>query len=200
MATTSAERPIRLVAGLGNPGARYAGTRHNVGFWLVEEIARRSAGQFRENRPFLGQTCRVEVEGAPVWLLKPGTFMNRSGASVRALAYYHRIPVESVLVVHDELDLEPGTVRLKRSGGHGGHNGLRDLHAQLGNDQYRRLRIGIGHPGVSSEVMSYVLSRPSPEDREQIEGAIDAAVSVLPAIVRGELERAMNVLHTRPRN
>ncbi len=191
------EHPIRLVAGLGNPGARYAGTRHNVGFWLADECARQRGAQFRANRPFFGEACRIEMDGASVWLLKPGTFMNRSGASVGALARYHRLPVESLLVVHDELDLAPGTVRLKRSGGHGGHNGLRDLHAQLGSDQYRRLRIGIGHPGVSSEVMNYVLGRPSAEDRAQIEAAIDAALGVLPAIVRGEFERAMNVLHTR---
>ena len=185
------------MAGLGNPGARYAGTRHNVGFWLADECARQRGAQFRANRPFFGEACRIEMDGASVWLLKPGTFMNRSGASVGALARYHRLPVESLLVVHDELDLAPGTVRLKRSGGHGGHNGLRDLHAQLGSDQYRRLRIGIGHPGVSSEVMNYVLGRPPAEDRAQIEAAIDAALGVLPAIVRGEFERAMNVLHTR---
>jgi PTH1 family peptidyl-tRNA hydrolase len=123
--------------------------------------------------------------------------MNRSGASARALAHYHRIPDHSLLVVHDELDLEAGVVRLKRSGGHGGHNGLRDLHAQLGSDQYRRLRLGIGHPGVSSEVMNYVLSKPSSDDRVHIEAAIEVAVETLPKIVRGELEQSMNVLHAR---
>ena len=191
------EHPIRLVAGLGNPGARYAGTRHNVGFWFVDEIARRHNGQFRQNRAFLGDICRVQLAGEPVWLLKPSIFMNRSGSSVRALAHYHKIPVQSLLVVHDELDLAAGSVRLKRSGGHGGHNGLRDLHAQLGSDQYRRLRIGIGHPGIASEVVNYVLSKPSPEDRDHIGAAIDVAVDTLPKIVRGELEQSMNLLHAR---
>jgi len=191
------ELSIRLVVGLGNPGARYAATRHNVGYWLVDEIARQGGGQFRENRAFFGETCRVDLGGAPIWLLKPTTFMNRSGHSVRALAHYHKFAAESLLVVHDDLDLTAGSIRLKRSGGHGGHNGLRDLHAQIGSDQYRRLRIGIGHPGVASEVMNYVLSKPSAVDRESIEAAMDVAIEMMPEIVRGEFERSMNVLHAR---
>jgi PTH1 family peptidyl-tRNA hydrolase len=191
------EEPIRLLVGLGNPGPRYQQTRHNVGFWLVEEVARLHGGQFRSEARFHGDVCRVSIEGADVWLLKPLTFMNRSGQAVRALAQFYKIEPRSILVVHDELDLAPGTVRFKRDGGHGGHNGLRDIHAHLGSPGYRRLRLGIGHPGQASQVVDYVLSKPSPDDRGAIEQGIDRAMSELPRLMTGDFASAMNALHSR---
>jgi len=189
--------PIRLIVGLGNPGAGYERTRHNAGFWFLDELARHHAGSFRGNAGYQGETCRLSIGGQGIWLLKPMTFMNRSGGSVAALARFFKFPPETLLVAHDELDLPPGTVRFKRSGGHGGHNGLRDIHAQLGSGDYRRIRIGIGHPGHAREVTDYVLQRPSDQDRELIEAAVDAAVQELPLIVAGEYAAAMNTLHGR---
>ena len=137
---------IDLIVGLGNPGSKYEQTRHNAGFWFVEEIARLKGAHFRPESKFSGEVCKLVLEGRDVWLLKPDTFMNRSGLSVHKLASFYKIPVENILVAHDELDLEPGTARLKTAGGHGGHNGLRDIIAQMGKE-FHRLRIGIGHPG-----------------------------------------------------
>jgi len=189
--------PIRLIAGLGNPGAGYERTRHNAGFWFLDEVARHHGGVFRRDASYQGETCRLSIGGHPLWLLKPMTFMNRSGISVAALARFFKIDTAALLIAHDELDLAPGTVRLKRSGGHGGHNGLRDIHARLGSGDYRRIRIGIGHPGHAREVVDYVLQRPSDQDRQLIEAAIDAAVEALPAIVAGDYSSAMNTLHAR---
>lgn len=188
---------IRLIAGLGNPGPGYERTRHNAGFWLVDELARRHGGVFRSDPSYQGETSRVNLGGQLVWLLKPMTFMNRSGSSVAALARFFKFPAEAVLVAHDELDLPPGTVRLKRSGGHGGHNGLRDIHAHLGSGDYRRIRIGIGHPGNAREVTDYVLQKPSEQDRKLMESAIAAAADETPQIVTGNLAAAMNTLHSR---
>ena len=148
---------LRLIVGLGNPGADYDKTRHNVGFWLLDSLARRYGGVFRREAKFHGEACQVSVDGHPLWLLKPQTFMNRSGASVIALARFYKLVPEAILVVHDELDLPPGAVRLKRGGGHGGHNGLRDIIQQLGSREFLRLRLGIGHPGDSRAVINYVL-------------------------------------------
>ncbi|QLQ31644.1 MAG: aminoacyl-tRNA hydrolase [Candidatus Thiothrix singaporensis] len=188
--------PIRLIVGLGNPGGQYDKTRHNAGFWFVDELARRYSGQFAAEKRFSGEVCKVQVGGNAVWLLKPMTFMNRSGLAVRQLADFYRIPLEQILVAHDELDIPAGDVRLKQGGGHGGHNGLRDCHAHLGAD-YWRLRLGIGHPGDRNKVVDYVLSRPSQDDEIVILRAIDAAAEQIGLILQGEMQKAMQALHTR---
>ncbi|HRJ53313.1 MAG TPA: aminoacyl-tRNA hydrolase [Candidatus Thiothrix moscowensis] len=188
--------PIRLIAGLGNPGSQYDKTRHNAGFWFVDELARRYSGQFAAEKRFSGDVCKLQVGSNVVWLIKPMTFMNRSGLAVRQLADFYRIPVEQVLVAHDELDIPAGDVRLKQAGGHGGHNGLRDLHAHLGAD-YWRLRLGVGHPGDRNKVVDYVLSRPSQDDEIVILRAIDTAADQIGLILQGEMQKAMQALHTR---
>ena len=185
---------IRLIVGLGNPGPEYDQTRHNAGFWFVERLAAREGAVFRKESRFLAEACRLRLEGRDLWLLKPQTFMNRSGQSVRQfIDYYHLLP-EAVLVAHDELDLPPGTVRLKRGGGHGGHNGLRDLIRHIGAD-FWRLRLDIGHPGHKDQVVDFVLHRPGGEEQRSIDEAIDEALAVLPMIVRGDMQQAMNRLH-----
>lgn len=190
--------PIEVIAGLGNPGAEYRETRHNAGFWLLDEFARRVGVEFRSERRFQAETARAELDGHPCHLLKPMTFMNRSGQAVAALARYYRIPVERILVVHDEIDLPPGAARFKRGGGHGGHNGLRDIIEVFGGaTDFLRLRLGVGRPGSSSEVVNYVLHPPSIADRALIQGAVEEAIAVLPLAVSGQPERAMNHLHRR---
>lgn len=191
------DQRLQVLVGLGNPGPSYQDTRHNAGFWLVDEVARRSGGRFRLESRFHAETARVEVTGHGLWLLKPTTFMNRSGAAVTAFARFYRFDPAALLVAHDDLDLPPGSVRFKRGGGHGGHNGLRDLHRHLGVDSYCRLRLGIGHPGASRDVVSYVLNRPTSEDRSRIVEAIDAALEQLPQLLAGDFARVMNVLHSR---
>lgn len=188
---------IQLIVGLGNPGEKYTATRHNAGFWFLDELARRHGGLLRSEGKFFGETTRITVDGRDVHLLKPMTFMNRSGQAVAALANFFKLPVSSILLAHDELDLDPGTIRLKRGGGHGGHNGLRDTERALGNRDYLRLRVGIGHPGDSSLVTPWVLGRPAADDRIAIEQAIDRAADAVPQLVAGELERVMNELHAR---
>lgn len=187
---------VALIVGLGNPGPQYEETRHNAGFWFVEQVARQQGEQFRLENKFNGEIARVVIKGQQVWLLKPNTFMNRSGQSVAALARFYKIPLENILVVHDELDLPPGTARLKQGGGHGGHNGLRDIVAQMGSKDFMRLRIGIGHPGDSKQVSNYVLSRASAEDQRLIEQSLEVALEVLPQMVSGEFQKAMNTLHS----
>ncbi|MDS4041901.1 MAG: aminoacyl-tRNA hydrolase [Candidatus Competibacter sp.] len=189
--------PPRLVVGLGNPGPEYAQTRHNAGFWLTDELARQHGGRFRPESKFHGETCRIALAGQELWLLKPMTFMNRSGHAVAALARFHRIAPPEILVVHDDLDLPPGMARLKRSGGHGGHNGLRDLIAQLGGNDFPRLRLGIGHPGDSREVLDYVLRRAPQADRVLLEQAIADALRELPRLLAGQWDRATQALHSR---
>ncbi|CAA6802058.1 MAG: Peptidyl-tRNA hydrolase (EC [uncultured Thiotrichaceae bacterium] len=185
---------IRLIAGLGNPGSKYDKTRHNAGFWLVDELAKRFGGRFLPEKRFSGEACKVDIAGHVVWLLKPMTFMNRSGLSVKQLSAFFRIPVEEILIAHDELDIPPGVVRLKKGGGHGGHNGLRDIHAQMGKE-YWRLRLGVGHPGDSSLVINYVLGTPSRSDEDQIMRGIDDVADQIELIVSGETQKAMNELH-----
>jgi PTH1 family peptidyl-tRNA hydrolase len=187
--------PIRLIVGLGNPGDRYERTRHNAGFWLVDLLARRHGGEFREDRRHQGQVARISIDGNDLRLLKPGTFMNRSGNSVRSLAAYLKIPSEAVLVAHDELDLGVGTVRLKRGGGPGGHNGLKDVIAHLGRE-FLRARIGIGHPGLQAQVIDYVLQRPSQADEGAIMRSIEDAADVIPILVGHGEQRAMTRLHS----
>ncbi|HHJ18798.1 MAG TPA: aminoacyl-tRNA hydrolase [Gammaproteobacteria bacterium] len=187
---------IDLIVGLGNPGPQYEQTRHNAGFWFVEEIARLKGAQFRPESKFSGDVCKVTLEGRDIWLLKPDTFMNRSGQAVQKLASFYKIPTENILVAHDELDLEPGIARLKSAGGHGGHNGLRDIIAQMGK-AFHRLRIAIGHPGHRDQVSDYVLHRASKDEQISIENSIDDALSVLPLLAEGSWEKAVHRLHSK---
>ena len=187
---------VQLIVGLGNPGDKYDQTRHNAGFWFVDEVARQYGVVFRPETKFLGEVARIQSNGLDFWLLKPATFMNRSGQSIQALAKFYKIPVESILVVHDELDLEPGVVKLKVGGGHGGHNGLRDMIAAMGKT-FPRLRLGIGHPGHRDQVVDYVLKGASKIDRQQIDDAIYDASKVVPELIQGDMQKAMHVLHTK---
>ncbi len=187
---------VRAIIGLGNPGSKYAQTRHNAGFWFVEEIARLHGGQFRPETRFHGELARVQVAGEDIWLLKPATFMNRSGLAVQALARFYKLAPEAILVAHDELDLPVGAVRLKRGGGHGGHNGLKDVIKALDSRAFGRLRIGIDHPGDRHAVVDYVLKAPGKAEQAAIGAAIDEAVRCLPEIVSGDWARAMNHLHS----
>ncbi len=183
-----------LIVGLGNPGAQYEETRHNAGFWFARELARRHDIPLRNESRFLGETGRGRIGAHEVRLLLPQTFMNRSGAAVAALAGFFRIPPPQILVAYDEIDLPPGTVRLKVGGGHGGHNGVRDIVRHLGAD-FLRLRLGVGRPAVAEEVVGYVLRKPPAEERNAIEAAIGRALEEAPLIVGGELQAAMNRLH-----
>ncbi len=186
---------IRCIVGLGNPGEKYASTRHNAGFWFVDELARRYQGVFRTEAKFSGEVCRITLNGRDCWLLKPSTFMNRSGRSVSAIARFYKMDAENLLLAHDELDLDPGIARLKQGGGHGGHNGLRDSASALNSKDFYRLRLGIGHPGHKDQVTDYVLSRPSRNEQQQIEQAIDAASDQLEGLLAGDYQRVMNELH-----
>jgi peptidyl-tRNA hydrolase, PTH1 family len=188
---------VQLIVGLGNPGPKYEQTRHNVGFIFVDELARSKGASFRLENKFHGDVCKLSLVGNDVWLLKPNTFMNLSGKSVAALARFYKIPPESVLLVHDELDISPGQLRLKQGGGHGGHNGLRDTIAQLGSKEFKRLRIGIGHPGESRDVSNYVLGKAPRDEQIEIDAAMDEALRTLPQILEGEMQAAMNRLHSR---
>jgi len=187
---------VQLIVGLGNPGSEYDQTRHNAGFWFVDELARARHCTLRTEARFHAEVGRCSLHGHDCRLQKPTTFMNRSGQAVGALANFLRIPPTDILVVHDELDLPPGTARLKKGGGHGGHNGLRDLIQHLGTQEFMRLRIGVGHPGNRDQVVDYVLHRPSREDREQINAAMMRALDVMPLAIAGEFERAMHKLHS----
>ena len=189
---------IRLIAGLGNPGPDYAATRHNAGFWFVDELAHRLKVSLAPERSYFGMAARASVAGRAVWLLEPTTFMNLSGKSVAALARFFKIEPNEILVAHDELDLMPGQVKLKLGGSHAGHNGLKDIHAQLGSGDYWRLRIGIGHPGVKSEVINYVLKKPSPEHRVEIEKSIEQALSGIDLLLEDDMERATMKINARP--
>lgn len=187
---------IKLFVGLGNPGPEYEATRHNAGFWWIDELARELKVSLLPDKAYFAQIARCTVEGQTRWLLKPQTFMNRSGQSVAALAKFFKIQPEEILVVHDELDVVPGQIKVKLGGGHAGHNGLRDIHAQLGSPGYWRLRVGVGHPGVKEEVINWVLKKPAPDDRVAIETAIDRAIKAVPALMAGEMEKATLLIHT----
>ncbi len=187
---------IRLFVGLGNPGADYDSTRHNAGFWWIDALARQLNTTLALDKNFHGLVARVNVQGQPVWLLKPQTFMNLSGKSVAALAHFFKIAPQEILVAHDELDIEPGEAKLKLGGSHAGHNGLRDIHAQLGTDQYWRLRLGIGHPGNKAEVVHWVLKKPSLDHRVAIEQTIDRALKATPQFLTGDMEQATRLVHT----
>lgn len=191
---------IRLIVGLGNPGDEYEATRHNAGFWFVDALVRSAGASFSRERRFFGEVSRARLGDAEVLLLKPSTYMNRSGQAVAALAGFYRIAVPEVLIAHDELDLPPGTVRLKKGGGSGGHNGLKDIAAAFGADTWR-LRIGIGHPrtlNLAQDVVDFVLARPRRDELEAIERALPAAQSVIAMLIAGRFEPAMQALHNDP--
>ncbi|MGV6807115.1 MAG: aminoacyl-tRNA hydrolase [bacterium] len=195
------DNQVQLVVGLGNPGAKYEGTRHNAGADFVRAFAKNHNADLKPESRFFGEAAKVTLAGRDVRLLIPDTYMNVSGKSVAALANFFRIPPEAILVAHDELDLPCGVVRLKRGGGHGGHNGLRDIIASLGNNRdFGRLRIGVGHPGHASQVVSYVLSKAPPQERQQTEDAIERTLREMPAIIGGQWQSAMKNLHTDPAN
>jgi peptidyl-tRNA hydrolase, PTH1 family len=187
---------IKLFVGLGNPGAEYEATRHNAGFWWIDALARDLKVTLVPDRGYHGFVARTSIGGQSVWLLQPQTFMNLSGKSVAALARFFKIAPEEILVVHDELDVLPGQAKLKFGGSHAGHNGLRDIHAQLGTGDYWRLRLGIGHPGVRSEVVGWVLKKPLREHREAMDEAIDRTLKAVPALVAGEMDKATLLIHT----
>ncbi len=196
--TRSVAATLRLVAGLGNPGTRYQDTRHNAGFWFVDGVAARHHASFRRDARFHGEVAEVRVGREVVRLLKPATFMNESGRSVGAVARYFDLAPDAILVAHDEIDLPPGTVRLKRGGGHGGHNGLRDVIPQLGGPGFARLRIGVGHPGRKEEVVGYVLARAGRDEQRRIDDAVARAVERFDDMITQGLERVMNELHRDP--
>jgi PTH1 family peptidyl-tRNA hydrolase len=189
---------IRLIVGLGNPGVEYEATRHNAGFWWVDAAARKLGVDLQPQRGWFGLAAKASTRHGPVWLLEPMTYMNLSGKSVAALARFYKIPVDEILVVHDELDLPPGQAKVKRGGGAAGHNGLKDILAQLGSADFWRLRLGIGHPGVKSEVVDYVLRKPSPDDREAIGQAIERSIGALDLLLAGDMAAATMVVHARP--
>lgn len=193
---------IRLLVGLGNPGPDYDATRHNAGFWWIDAVARKLGATLQPERSYFGLVARVNrplpgIEG-PVWLLEPMTYMNLSGKSVAALARFFKIAPSEILVVHDELDLLPGQMKLKQGGSPAGHNGLKDIQAQLGSPDYWRLRLGIGHPGVRAEVIHYVLKKPSADHRDAIDRCIDQSVAALDLLLAGDMTKAMMQLHAKP--
>jgi PTH1 family peptidyl-tRNA hydrolase len=187
---------LRLIVGLGNPGAEHLRTRHNAGFWFVDALARREGARFGLEAKLHGETAKIVLEGQPLLLLKPNTFMNKSGIAVATALRYWKIAPEEMLVAHDDLDLPPGAARLKFDGGHGGQNGLRDIFAHLGHGRFHRLRLGIGHPGHKDRVTPWVLGRPGKADEDAILGAVGAALDVLPLAVAGDFDEAMKRLHT----
>ena len=190
---------ISLIAGLGNPGPGYAQTRHNAGYWFLDALQRRTIFSFRSETRFRGELAEVLVGGQKLRLLRPTTWMNESGGPVSAVARYFGIDPGQILVVHDDLDLPPGVARLKRAGGHGGHNGLRSIFQELGSQDFPRLRLGIGHPGSPDDVTDYVLRTPSADDRDAISNAIERTLDFFDGIAAGEWENVMNQLHSSPR-
>ena len=186
---------LTAIAGLGNPEERHARTLHNAGFWFVDELARRASAQFRYEKRFDADVCRIDLSGSEIWLIKPQSYMNLSGGPLRGVLDYYRLAVSDLLVAHDEIDLEPGTDRLKQGGGHGGHNGLRDVIKHTGSD-FMRLRIGVGHPGHKDLVTDYVLKRASDDVERAMLQNIDEAADVMPILVEEGIGKAMTRLHT----
>ena len=189
---------LRLIVGLGNPGSDYAETRHNAGFWFCERLARELGTSFARESRYHGYVAKARVGGQDIWLLMPQTFMNRSGQAVQALAHFYRIDAAEMLVIHDELDLPPGQMRLKFGGGLGGHNGLKDITAHLATQDYWRLRVGIGHPGDRNEVVNYVLKPPRREEREEVDAALDRALLAWPTLAKGEFNAATQKINSKP--
>jgi len=195
-ASTMAGLPLRIIVGLGNPGPEHQVTRHNAGFWFVDLLARRHGAEFRDYRKYSGEAARVNISGQDLVLLKPTTYMNRSGLAVRQLCDFYKVAADEVLVAHDELDLPVGTVRLKHGGGHGGHNGLRDTIAHIG-ETFWRLRLGVGHPGNKADVIDYVLTRAPRAEEDLIFDAVNLAADCIPLLIEQGAERAMTKLHSR---
>ncbi len=189
---------LKLLVGLGNPGTEYEDTRHNAGFAWIEAAARELKAPLRPEGGYFGVTGRSVQPGGPVWLLMPMTYMNLSGKSVSALARFFKIAPEEILVVHDELDLAPGEMKLKQGGGNGGHNGLKDIQAQLGSADFWRLRLGIGHPGHKDAVAGYVLRRAPAAEREALQDCIDKSLQALPQLLGGSMDRALQKIHAKP--
>jgi len=187
---------VSIIAGLGNPEERYARTLHNAGFWFVDELARSMGESFRVEKRFDAEVCKIRIKGEEIWLVKPQSYMNLSGGPVRGMLDYYRLEVTDLLVAHDEIDLPPGTVRLKKGGGHGGHNGLRDIIRHCGAE-FMRLRLGVGHPGDKSQVTNYVLKRAGADIEQAITDNIDQAVAVLPLLVEFGMKAAKKKLHTK---
>ncbi|MDV5172492.1 aminoacyl-tRNA hydrolase [Photobacterium rosenbergii] len=188
---------IRLLVGLANPGAEYARTRHNAGAWVVEELARIHNVSLREEAKYFGQTGRIQTNGQDLRLLIPSTYMNLSGKSVAALAKFFQIKPEEIMVAHDELDLPPGVAKFKKGGGHGGHNGLRDIISKMGNNKdFYRLRVGIGHPGDKNKVAGFVLGKAPAKEQENIDAAVDEAVRCMDILLKDGLNKAQNRLHS----
>lgn len=190
---------IKLFVGLGNPGPEYEATRHNAGFWWIDEVARECGARLASEAKFFGLAGRLKHGAQEAWLLQPMTFMNASGRSVAALARFYKILPDEILVIHDELDLPPGTVKLKKGGGHGGHNGLKDIAAHLGTPDFWRLRLGIGHPGDRNAVVNFVLKAPTRDETALIEDNIVQSARLLPQLLEGQMEAAMLKLHTKPK-
>ena len=191
-----ASLPLRAIVGLGNPGPEHLATRHNAGFWFVDLLARRAGGEFRDERKYSGETARISLGGQDLILLKPSTYMNRSGLSIRQLGNFFKIAPDQILIAHDEMDLPVGGIRLKHGGGHGGHNGLRDAIAHIG-DAFWRLRLGVGHPGNKADVIDYVLTRAPRAEEDLILDAVTAAADCMPLLLEQGAERAMTKLHSR---
>jgi len=189
---------IRLFVGLGNPGAEYEATRHNAGFWWTDALADKLGARLVPERSYQALAARVNTAAGAVWLLEPMTFMNRSGFSVATLARFFKIEAAQILVVHDELDLMPGQAKLKFGGSAAGHNGLKDIHTQLGTLDFWRLRLGIGHPGVKAEVVNWVLKRPSPDHHDAIAKAIEQSLLASDDLLAGEMDRALQKIHAQP--
>ena len=188
---------IKMIVGLGNPGSEYEQTRHNAGFWFIDELAWQYKATLKEEKKFFGSVARISIFSSDLWLLKPSTFMNRSGQAVAALAQFYKIKPEEILVVHDELDIPCGRIKFKLGGGNGGHNGLKDIQARLGTPDFYRLRLGIDHPGDRNLVVGYVLNKPSPEHRQQIDEAINKSLKAVPMLLAGEWEEAVRFLHSK---
>jgi PTH1 family peptidyl-tRNA hydrolase len=187
---------LSIIAGLGNPEDRYEKTLHNAGFWFVDALARKYGGDFRYEKKFDAECCRIQISNAEVWLVKPQSYMNLSGGPVRGVMDYYRLETPQLLVAHDEIDLPPGTVKLKKGGGHGGHNGIRDVIKHCGAD-FMRLRLGVGHPGEKEQVTGYVLKRATSDVETAVEGNIDDAIAAMPLLVDDGLNAAMKKLHTK---
>jgi PTH1 family peptidyl-tRNA hydrolase len=187
---------IKLIVGIGNPGAEYQDTRHNAGVWFVELLANHWQQNFHNEKKFKGRIATVKIGDIESWLVIPTTYMNLSGQAVNAIAKFYKLIPEEILIVHDELDFEPGIIRLKHSGGSGGHNGLKDIIAQLGSANFYRLRIGIGHPGNRDQVLDYVLHKPSANDNELIRQAMEKTLPLIPDLVQGQISKVTQKLHS----
>ncbi|MCP3852837.1 MAG: aminoacyl-tRNA hydrolase [Gammaproteobacteria bacterium] len=190
-------KTIQIIAGLGNPGNEYEKTRHNAGFWFIDQIINHYNLILKTESRFSADIAKLSTSSGNIWLIKPMNFMNRSGQSIAQLARFYKIPAEQILVVHDELDLSPGTVKLKKGGGHGGHNGLRDTISQLGSKDFYRLRLGIGHPGSKEQVVGFVLGKTPKSEKTLVDAAIDKAIDSIEPILQGDMQKAMNQLHAK---